>query len=91
MLAVNYETWRWDNFRLEELGEHAVVLALVEGCYWDRYTKSEDGFWYQNEPDGTYLDSYELKTFIFDEVGPEEYVIVAPNGLMSMKENSDDK
>lgn len=83
MIAINYETWHWDNFRLGDLEESAVVLALVEGSYWDRYTKREDGFWHQNKPDGAYLDSYELETFIFNEVGPEEHVIIAPNGLMN--------
>mgnify|MGYP007039863699 CR=1 FL=1 len=39
MLAVNYETWRWNDFVLEELQEGAAVLTLVEGCYWEKYTK----------------------------------------------------
>lgn len=83
MLAINYETWRWDNFRLEELGETAMILALVEGCYWNRYTKREDGFWYLDDSGKDYIDSYVLKDFILNDVGPEEYVIIAPNGLMS--------
>lgn len=84
MLAVNYETWRWDNFRLEDLEENAMVLVLVEGDYWNRYTKSEDGFWYLDGSDKDNIDSYVLEDFIRNDVGPEEYVIIAPNGLMSM-------
>lgn len=91
MLAINYETWYWEHFRLEDLGETSVVLTLVEGSYWNRYTKGIDGFWYLDGPDKDYIDSYTLEDFIKNDVGPEEYVIVAPNGLMSMKENSDDK
>lgn len=83
MLAINYETWRWDNFRLEELEENAMMLALVEGSYWNRYIKREDGFWYLDDSGKDYIDSYVLKDFILNDVGPEEYVIIAPNGLMS--------
>lgn len=84
MLAVNYETWRCDNFRLEDLEENATVLVLVEGSYWNRYSKSIDGFWYLDGSYKDYIDSYELEDFIRNDVGPEEYVIIAPNGLMSM-------
>lgn len=90
MLAVNYETWRWDHFRLEDLEEAATVLTLVEGNYWGRYTKNADGFWHADDLDGACLGSDELEEFILDNSGPEEHVIVAPNGLMSMKESNNE-
>lgn len=87
MLAVNYETWRWEHFNLEELGEHAVVLTLVEGSYWKKFTRSADVYWYGDPQDDTRLEDYELEEYILNGVGPEEYVVIAPHGLMSMKED----
>ena len=87
MLAINYETWDWNNFQLEELGETAVVLTLVEGSYWTKYTRNADGFWNDDDdPDGSWLEDYELEEFILEDVGPEEYTVIAPHGLMSRKE-----
>ena len=83
MLAVNYETWRWDSFRLEDLEKNAMVLTLVEGDYWNKYIKRIDGFWYLDGEDKDYIDSYVLEDFLRNDVGPEEYIIIAPNGLMS--------
>lgn len=88
MLAVNYETWRWADFNLEELEEHAVVLVCVEGCYWKKYTRNTDGFWNDGDPDGSWLEDYELEEYILNDVGPEEYTVIAPHGLMSRKENN---
>lgn len=86
MLAINYETWRWNNFNLEELGETAVVLTLVEGYYWKKYTRNADGFWNDGDPDGSWLEDYELEEYILNDVGQEEYMVIAPHGLMSRKE-----
>lgn len=90
MLAVNYETWDWNDFRLEELGENAVVLTLVEGSYWEKYSRNADRFWHADDADANYLDDYELEEFILEDVGPEEYTVIAPNGLMGKKEKNNE-
>ena len=90
MLAVNYETWALGPFRLEDLGEHAVVLTLVKGHYWEKFTRNEDVFWWDGDPDGNRLEDYELEEYILNDVGPEECVVIAPNGLMSRDENKNE-
>lgn len=88
MLAIDYETFGWERFSLEELGEVAVVLVLVGGNYWQKYTRNAEGFWNDGDPDGSWLEDYELEEYILNDVDPEEYVVIAPNGLMGRKENN---
>lgn len=90
ILAINYETWCWQRFRLDDLGEHAVVLTLVNGSCWEKYTRTADVFWWDGDPDGNRLEDYELEEYILNDVGPEECVVIAPNGLMSRKENKNE-
>ena len=65
-----------------------MVLILIEGCYWEKYTRNAEGFWHDGDPDGSWLEDYELEDYTLNDVGPEEYVVIAPHGLMSRKEDN---
>lgn len=77
----NYETWDWEDFDLSALEPGAVVLALIEGDYWMKYTKTAPDVWLSDEEDEGTVDD---KTLAWETLAGcrDEWVLVAPRGLV---------
>ena len=83
----NYETWEWENFDLAALEPGAVVLALVEGDYWMKYTKTVPDTWLPDLEDMSAVDDETLARETLYECR-EEWVLVAPRGLVGNRVES---
>ena len=77
----NYETWNWEDFDLATLEPGAVVLFLVEGDYWMKYTKTGPDAWLSDDEDEGTVDDETLAWETLDE-RRDSWVIIAPHGLV---------
>lgn len=77
----NYETWKWEDFDLATLEPGAVVLFLVEGDYWMKYTKAGPDVWMSDDEDEGTVDDETLAWETLDE-RRDSWVIIAPHGLV---------
>lgn len=82
VFCKNYETWEWERFNLTALEPGAVVLALTEGDYWMKYTKTGPDAWVSDDEDMGEVDDETLAWETLIEECRESWVIVAPNGLI---------
>lgn len=82
----NYATWEWENFDISALEPGAVVLALIEGDYWMRYTKTGPDAWLSDDEDEGTVDD---ETLVWETLAEcrDEWVLIAPYGLMGASES----
>lgn len=82
----NYATWEWEDFDISALESGAVVLALIEGDYWMRYTKTAPDTW---TPDLEEMSVVNDETLVWETLAEcrDEWVLIAPYGLMGAPES----
>lgn len=81
VFCKNYETWKWEGFGLAALEPGAVVLALFEGGYWVKRTKTAPDAWLSDEEDEGTVGDEALAWETLAECR-DEWVLIAPHGLV---------